>query len=91
MSEKEEPLDQLFAEARQSQERVAAAVEIGVEARLHSCLTSPSADEVWLSALVRLCSLGGVALLALGVWVLVTSSETQTLASLIVEQWVLGI
>lgn len=86
-------LDDLFAQAKNAQDKVAETAELGVESRLKSRLTSQENDDeaLWLDALKRLCVSGGLVAIALGIWVIIPGSEGNELTSLVIEQWLFGI
>ena len=92
MNKDNDPLDNLFTEAKQQQEQIAATAELGVESRPKGQLADANqSDQAWLSALVRLCGAGAVAAFCLFGWVVAEHYQTPELAGLLIERWVLGI
>lgn len=93
MNKDTDPIDQLFANAKQEQNRIASVAETGVEARLQGNLTNAGGaeNEIWMSVLGRLCAGGGLLAAGLTVWALLPVSGYEDIASLIIEQWVFGI
>lgn len=86
-------LDQLFNQARQQQDNIAASAEIGVEARLHDRLNLQDNVELssWFDALWKLCSAGGLVTACLAIWVIIQNTSASNISNLIFEQWIFGI
>ena len=83
-----DPLDDLFAAAKSTQDQLAETAEIGVESRLQRQLTKQQ-DGLWISALWRLCLSGGTLATCLAIWVLNQKTDsTITLTS--IEKLIIG-
>ncbi|MDF1811929.1 MAG: hypothetical protein P1V20_06935 [Verrucomicrobiales bacterium] len=92
MKDNDESLDQLFADAKQAQNRIAEAAELGVESRLRGKLSQSDDDgELWYQALWRLCTAGGMIAAGLTLWVVIPQAGPQDVTSMLIEQWILGI
>lgn len=78
MNDENDPLDQLFEDAKEIQDQVASTAAVGVETRLRNQLESkPKGDgDLWCEVLNRLCAAGGVMAVGLTIWALMPLSST---------------